>query len=72
MTMYYEVLGMIDGKIEILFGSFAKADCIHELMAEKDSWKEDGYKAIQILPKCTDEKPDMEVYTAEELYEGDY
>lgn len=68
MNTYYEIHGSIDGSTEILFGSFAKSDVRYELDAEKDSWKDQGYTALAIIPRETDEKPDPEVY-ADDLCE---
>ena len=65
MNTYYEVFADIDGETEQLFGSFVRADCVYEKDAEKDSWKEQGYKKIRIVSKQTSDVPDAEVYKEE-------
>jgi len=62
---YYEVVGKIDGKQEVLFGSFVRADCKYEMDAEKEGWKDDGYKGIKIVSRDTEDTPDPEVYEGE-------
>lgn len=64
---YYEITATIEGETEILFGSFVRSDCTFELDAERESWKDEGYKAIKITTRKTDDAPDMTVYTAAEL-----
>ena len=73
MNTYFKVIATIEGETEILFGSFVKADCSYELKAERDSWKEAGYKNIKIISEETKEVPDKEVYrdqicTSHELF----
>jgi len=72
MNTYFEVKAEIDGEVEILFGSYDKQDCIYEKEAERDSWKEQGYKKIKIVSRQVEEKPDKEVYpdliTKKELF----
>ncbi len=70
---YFEVVADIDGETETLFGSFVRADCKHEIEAERDSWKDQGYRKIRLISKETAEVPDPEVYkeeivTKEELW----
>jgi len=60
--MYHIVVGTIDGITEELFGSFVKQDCTYELDAEKESWKEQGYKKIKMSTRETSDSPDKEVY----------
>lgn len=62
MNKYFEVVAKIEGETEVLFGSFVKTDCKHEIEAERDTWKDQGYKAIKIAVRMTEEKPDPEVY----------
>ena len=73
MTTYYEITAKIDGNIEVLFGSFVKSDCTYELDAEKSSWKDQGYKAIKITSRETEDTPDPEVYdelvTSKQLFQ---
>lgn len=47
---------------EILFGSFDRSDCKYEIEAERESWKDQGYKKIKIESRLTTETPDPEVY----------
>ena len=63
MYKYYEVKGMIDGKYEVLYGSYDKSDCDYELDAEKEYWREDGYKGLCVSLRLTDEAPDPTVYS---------
>jgi len=62
---YYEVVGKIDGDVEVLYGSFVRKDCVDEMSAEKEGWKDDGYKAIKIVSRETEDTPDAEVYKGE-------
>jgi hypothetical protein len=62
MNTYYEIQAKFEGEIEILFGSFDRSDCAYELEAEKESWKDQGYKQIKIVSRQTEESPDPEVY----------
>ena len=59
---YFDVIGSIDGVSESLYGSFDRLDCKYELEAEKTSWKDQGYKGIQIVSRETSDKPDPTVY----------
>ena len=65
--VYYKVIGSIDGEEEQLFGSFVKRQCVTEINSENDSWINDGYSLIHIKPVHTDDEPDPEVYTKEEI-----
>ena len=66
-TLYYKVVGTLDGEREQLFGSFVKADCIGELDAERFNWKLEGYKALKVIASSTEDSPDMAVYTKTQL-----
>ena len=71
---YYEVTAMIDGEKEVLYGSYQKADCVYEKEAEKEGWKDQGYKKIKIEVRDVSETPDEEIYdneivTSEELFQ---
>jgi hypothetical protein len=59
---YFDVIGFIDDVSESLYGSFDRLDCKYELEAEKTSWKDQGYKGIQIVSRETSDKPDPTVY----------
>ena len=64
MTTYYEVTALhttMDRR-EVLHGSFLKSECKEEIGAERDQWKEQGYKAIKITSRATAAVPDQEVY----------
>lgn len=61
-TQYFNVVGYIEGKKEVLFGSFDRNDCKQELDVEKSNWKSDGYKKLTIEVTETTETPDSEVY----------
>jgi len=70
---YYEVLGVIDGEVELLYGSFVREDCVYELDAEREGWKEEGFKRLKIVSRKTTDLPSPEVYkgvvvTKNELY----
>ena len=64
---YYKIVAKIDGQTEQLFGSYNKDDCFDELVAEEETWKEQGYTAISIETITTMEAPDPEVYKGEQL-----
>lgn len=59
---FYVVTGVIDGAKEELYGSYAREDAVYEKEAEKESWKEQGYKKIKIEVTTKIEAPDPEVY----------
>lgn len=74
MNTYYTVMAHYENKAEILFGSFDKQDCKDEIEAEKESWKDQGYKKIQIISEQVEDAPDSGVYgdmfvTSKELYQ---
>lgn len=62
---YYEVVGIISGKIEVLYGSYQKSDCVYEKEAEKEWWRDQGYRKIRITSREVKEIPDKEVYEGE-------
>lgn len=62
MNTYYEVTATIDGQDEVLYGSFDRNECKYEIDAERDNWKEQGYKKIRITSRQTVDTPDSEVY----------
>jgi hypothetical protein len=53
-----------DGTTEELYSSYDRSDCVYEKDAEKTQWKEQGYKAVKIGSRQTEEAPDPEVYDA--------
>ncbi len=71
MNTYYEITGKIDGETELLFGSFVRSDCTYELDAERDQWKDEGYKSLKITTRPTHDTPDPAVYTPQELATND-
>lgn len=62
---YYEILGNIDGETELLYGSFVREDCVYELDAEREGWKEEGYKRLKIVSRKTNDLPSPDVYKTE-------
>lgn len=62
MNTYYEIQGKIDGDTEVLYGSFSRSDALYELDAERGSWIDQGYSALRVIPRETDESPDPVVY----------
>jgi hypothetical protein len=67
MYTYYKVQGTIDGQVEQLFGSYVKGHCTYELEAERDSWKDEGYKAIKIVSVKIEDAPMKGIYTKQEM-----
>ena len=65
MTTYYRVIATLEDEDEMMFGSFVKRDCTYEIQAERDSWKDEGYRNIRIVPEQTEEEPDTVVYKDE-------
>lgn len=59
---YYEITSMIEGEMDILFGSYDRNDCISELDADRDSWKLDGYSKFKIVKRFVDTAPDPDTY----------
>lgn len=68
MNTYYQIIGTINGQKEILDGSFDRKELKYTLDAERDSWKEEGYKKIGIVSSRTEEDPDMETYKIEKYH----
>jgi len=66
---YYEIIGDFQGEPDVLFGSYVKKDCEHELESEKESWKDQGYKKIKIVSRDTSEEPDHGIYSKNEIAE---
>ena len=64
MYTYYEVqaVNKEDNGEEVLFGSYDKQDCLYELDAEREGWKQD-YKKITMISRQVSEAPDPEVYS---------
>ena len=62
MKNYHVINAKIEGETVELFGSFDLNDCIYELEANKEQWLDDGYKAIKLGKRLTNEKPDAKVY----------
>ncbi len=65
MNKYYTVIAEIEGIKETMYGSFVKKDCTYEIEAEKESWKEQGYKNIKIKVRETTDRPDAKVYAGQ-------
>ena len=63
MNTYFEVEAYLEGERFVFFGSFDRTDCVGELDAERDGWKEEGYKKIKIVSHQTADEPDPEVYS---------
>lgn len=70
MNTYYEITGEIDGETEVLFGSFDKSEVDYELKAERDGWKDQGYKKLTKTSREVNETPDPEVYAGGEEYKA--
>jgi hypothetical protein len=64
MYTYYEVqaVNKEDNEAEVLFGSYDKQDCLSELDAEREYWRQD-YKKITMISRQVNEAPDPEVYS---------
>lgn len=62
MNTYYQILATLDGKPEILFGSFDKSDCTSTLDCDKAGWKAEGFRAFRIIATETPTSPDAEIY----------
>ena len=60
---YFQIIGVnADGIVEILYGSYDKAEAEYELEATRDSWKDEGYRGIKLGWKATEEAPDAGIY----------
>jgi len=62
MQTYYEVIATIENAPEIMYGSFDRQDCVDEIDAEKETWKQQGYKSIKIKSRQTTDQPDKDIY----------
>ena len=62
MYKYFKVIGYYNGELEVLFSSYDKEDCVYELEAERDSWKDEGYKQFKIVFELVNDAPDKGVY----------
>jgi len=69
MYKYYRVMANYEGHTEQLFGSYDRTECVEELDAERDSWKDEGYKGIKIISETTNEAPCRTVYTKQQIAE---
>jgi hypothetical protein len=72
---YHEITathGSCDEQV-VLYGSFARPDCVSELETERENWIDEGYRKIRITSRQTSESPDPEVYGSAEIaaMEGD-
>ena len=65
MTIYYNLIGTLNGIDELLYGSFIKDECKEELAAERVAFKEEGFKKLRIVAVPTVDDPDAEVYQDE-------
>lgn len=73
---YYELKGTYTNESgekvdEILFGSYVRSECAFEKSTNKDQWREEGYRRLRIEQRQTEEQPDPEVYSPEELLKKD-
>jgi len=59
---YYRLTAVIDGKTEVIAGSFDKSDLTYELEMERDSLREEGYRKFAITSEKTTEQPDVSIY----------
>ena len=64
---YYKIVGTIDGQEETFYGSYVMADCEYQLDDDREYFKDQGYTGIHIKVEYTQEEPDNEVYSPEEL-----
>jgi len=62
MNKLYIITAEHEGTLEELYCSYDRSDCVYEKDAEKDQWKEQGYKKVKITSRMVEEKPDPEVY----------
>jgi len=69
MYTYHEVWANVNDTLpwggELLFGSYDRSDCVAEIEAERENWKEEGYIKIRIQSRETEEAPDPAIYGAE-------
>lgn len=59
MFSYYEIVSKCG---EILYGSYDQAEARYELLAERNTWKQDGYTGIKLRWKAVSEAPDVGIY----------
>ena len=59
MYKYYEVIANCN---TVLYGSYDQAEAKFELEAERNTYKEDGYKGVKLRWKAVDEAPDVGIY----------
>lgn len=64
---YYELSGFLDDKREVLFGSFLLEQVREEYESEVESLKDQGYTGITVTCRTTDDTPNPDVYTPEEI-----
>lgn len=68
MHTYYEVKADIDNETEVLYGSYDKLDCDHEVYEEREYWEETyGYTNIRIETRSVAQAPDPELYDIDSL-----
>ena len=59
MFKYYEIIANCG---TALYGSYDRSEATYELEAERDSWKDEGYRGIKLRWKATSEAPDSGIY----------
>ena len=59
MYKYYEVVANCK---TVLYGSYDQEEAKFELEAERDTYKEDGYKGVKLRWRATDEAPAVSIY----------
>tara|TARA_R110002051_G_scaffold272533_1_gene333018 strand:+ start:117 stop:434 length:318 start_codon:yes stop_codon:yes gene_type:complete len=59
---YFKITARLVGEMETLYGSYDKAEAEYELEAMRDSWKDEGYRGIQLKCWFVDEAPDEGIY----------
>lgn len=72
MNTYYEIIGIIEGESEVIFGSFDQSDCRYELESEREQWEGEGYKDLMIISRETTEEASGEIYetvTSQEVFQ---
>lgn len=72
MYNYYDIIAKYGKQSEVLYGSYVRSDCVHELEAEKESWLNLSYTGIKIVKRQVHAEPDQAVYKddLEEIAEG--
>tara|TARA_R100001440_G_scaffold73946_1_gene98891 strand:- start:1881 stop:2120 length:240 start_codon:yes stop_codon:yes gene_type:complete len=56
---YYEIVSSC-GTVQ--YGSYDRQEALYELEAERDNYKEDGYKGTKLRWKAVEEAPDPAIY----------